>query len=130
MGYADLFPGFIEVGGYEELEHKFFSAYPNTTIAHLGKDDNYSYTDCGIPPANSYHMVRAADDGDLPWPGMFFGLLISSIWYWCSDQVRTLMTSTVLTIAVTFGGSQLRTLTAQYRCTTCPNFEIRYRTIP
>ncbi|RUS87835.1 hypothetical protein EGW08_004434 [Elysia chlorotica] len=79
--------GFIEVGGYQELEHKFFSAYPNTTIAHLNKDDNYSYTGCGIPPKNSYHLVRAADDGDLPWPGVFIGLTISSVWYWCSDQV-------------------------------------------
>ena len=24
---------------------------------------------------------------DLPWSGMIFGLAISSIWYWCSDQV-------------------------------------------
>ncbi|KAK3785327.1 hypothetical protein RRG08_045555 [Elysia crispata] len=79
--------GFIEVGGYQELEHKFFSAFPNTTRVHLGKDDNYSYTDCGKPPSNSYKLVRAADDGDLPWPGVFFGLAISSVWYWCSDQV-------------------------------------------
>ncbi|GFN97835.1 sodium/glucose cotransporter [Plakobranchus ocellatus] len=79
--------GFIEVGGYNELEHRFFSAYPNTTIAHLGKNDNYSYTDCGIPTDKSYHLVRPADDDDLPWPGVFIGLTISSVWYWCSDQV-------------------------------------------
>ncbi|GFR75000.1 sodium/glucose cotransporter [Elysia marginata] len=60
---------------------------PNTTTYHLGKNDSYRYTDCGIPPSNSYHLVRSADDGDLPWPGVFFGLAISSVWYWCSDQV-------------------------------------------
>ncbi|BFZ17588.1 hypothetical protein BsWGS_20627 [Bradybaena similaris] len=79
--------GFIEVGGYEQLRHRFFSAYPNTTLQHLGKDDNYSYTSCGIPPDNAYNLVRAADDGDLPWPGVFIGLTVSSVWYWCSDQV-------------------------------------------
>uniref|UniRef100_A0A2C9JXY2 Sodium/glucose cotransporter n=1 Tax=Biomphalaria glabrata TaxID=6526 RepID=A0A2C9JXY2_BIOGL len=79
--------GFVKVGGYEELRHRYFSAYPNTTLAHLGKDDNYSYTNCGIPPSNAYNFVRSADDGSLPWPGVFIGLTISSVWYWCSDQV-------------------------------------------
>ncbi|CAL1529910.1 unnamed protein product [Lymnaea stagnalis] len=79
--------GFIRVGGYEELKHRYFSSYPNTTLQHLGKDDNYSYTSCGIPASNSYNFVRSADDGGLPWPGVFIGLTISSVWYWCSDQV-------------------------------------------
>ena len=25
--------------------------------------------------------------GDLPWPGMIFGLTVISTWYWCTDQV-------------------------------------------
>ncbi len=29
----------------------------------------------------------AAGASDLPWSGITFGLAISSIWYWCSDQV-------------------------------------------
>ena len=35
------------------------------------------------------HLVRSPfpGDSDLPWTGMLFGLAISSIWYWCSDQV-------------------------------------------
>jgi hypothetical protein len=28
-----------------------------------------------------------AGASDLPWSGITFGLAISSIWYWCSDQV-------------------------------------------
>lgn len=32
------------------------------------------------------HMVHAADDKDYPWPGMFIGLPIASVWYWCIDQ--------------------------------------------
>ena len=33
------------------------------------------------------HLLRAHDDDGLPWPGVIFGLTISSVWYWCSDQV-------------------------------------------
>lgn len=33
------------------------------------------------------NFVRSYDDGSLPWPGIMFGLTISSVWYWCSDQV-------------------------------------------
>ncbi|XP_035829494.1 sodium/glucose cotransporter 5-like isoform X1 [Aplysia californica] len=87
VGYFILMiMGFNKVGGYEELQHRYMSAYPNTTLAHMN-DENYSYTDCGIPPSNSYNLIRPADDGDLPWPGVFIGLTISSVWYWCSDQV-------------------------------------------
>ncbi len=40
-------------------------------------------------PEDAMHMFRSAKPGqsDLPWTGMTFGLAISSIWYWCSDQV-------------------------------------------
>lgn len=78
--------GFIEVGGYEELRYRYFSSYPNTTLQNL-ENESYPYAHCGIPPAHAYNLVRPADDSDLPWPGVFFGLLVSSIWYWCSDQV-------------------------------------------
>ena len=76
--------GFLEVGGYEGATFKFMRAVPNTTVA---KDFNDS---CGIPPDNSLTFVRSHDDPDYPWPGVFFGLTISSVWYWCSDQVELL----------------------------------------
>ncbi|XP_021345702.1 sodium/glucose cotransporter 4-like [Mizuhopecten yessoensis] len=79
---------FIEVGGYEQLIKKYFDAWPNTTRLNYGNIyNNYSYAKCGIPPQNAMHLMRAADDGNLPWPGIIFGLTISSVWYWCSDQV-------------------------------------------
>ena len=31
--------------------------------------------------------AAGAGEADLPWTGMTFGLTISAIWYWCSDQV-------------------------------------------
>ncbi|KAK3858388.1 hypothetical protein Pcinc_035419 [Petrolisthes cinctipes] len=35
------------------------------------------------------HFFRSAKPGesDLPWPGMIFGITVSGIWYWCTDQV-------------------------------------------
>lgn len=77
---------FIEVGGYESMIQKYFEAYPDTTINNYG-NASYKYGKCGIPPRNAMHLMRAPDDGSLPWPGIMFGLTISSVWYWCSDQV-------------------------------------------
>lgn len=67
---------------------RFFEAYPNTTLLNYD-NASYPYWKCGIPPENSMNLVRAYDDGSLPWPGIMFGLTISSVWYWCSDQVST-----------------------------------------
>ena len=81
--------GFLKVGGYQSVRNKFLAAVPNTTRYYmLHPELNYTYTQCGVPPANSFHLFRSADDGNLPWTGITIGLTISSIWYWCSDQVR------------------------------------------
>nr|ARQ84971.1 sodium:glucose cotransporter 1-like protein [Tridacna squamosa] len=76
---------FVRVGGYEEVVKRYFEAWPKTTRDNYGTND--SYWECGIPPDNSMNLIRSYDDGSLPWPGIMFGLTISSIWYWCSDQV-------------------------------------------
>ena len=46
------------------------------------------------------HMFRPADapGNDLPWTGLFTGMLIGSLWYWCADQVFVLMETTIITI--------------------------------
>ncbi|XP_013421876.1 sodium/glucose cotransporter 4 isoform X2 [Lingula anatina] len=75
---------FVEVGGYNPLIEKFFAAVPNTTRDAAPND---TYAKCGIPPANSMNLIRSIDDGSLPWLGVMVGLTISSVWYWCSDQV-------------------------------------------
>lgn len=49
---------------------------------------------CYEPRADSFHLFRDAVTGDLPWPGLVFGLTIQSIWYWCTDQVRHEQTGT------------------------------------
>ncbi|XP_070571733.1 sodium/glucose cotransporter 4-like isoform X2 [Ptychodera flava] len=91
--YTDAAQTFIMVAGaivlmilafikvpYSDLQWMYFEAIPNTT-----KHANIS---CGgIPPDDAFHIFRDPINSDLPWPGMIFGISISSIWYWCTDQV-------------------------------------------
>ncbi|XP_030847741.1 sodium/glucose cotransporter 4 isoform X1 [Strongylocentrotus purpuratus] len=70
---------FIEVP-YNELYIAYFQAIPNTTL-------NNPNATCGYPREDAFHIFRDPLTADLPWPGMIFGITISSIWYWCTDQV-------------------------------------------
>uniref|UniRef100_A0A8C5ZTK0 Sodium/glucose cotransporter 1 n=1 Tax=Marmota marmota marmota TaxID=9994 RepID=A0A8C5ZTK0_MARMA len=74
---------FNEVGGYEAFMEKYMKAIPtlisdgNTTIKE----------ECYTPREDSFHIFRDPLKGDLPWPGLIFGLAILALWYWCTDQV-------------------------------------------
>ncbi|RPI03778.1 MAG: Na+/glucose cotransporter [Calditrichaeota bacterium] len=35
---------------------------------------------------DNIHLVRAANDTDFPWTGVFLGSAIIGFWYWCTDQ--------------------------------------------
>ncbi|KAK1884281.1 Sodium/glucose cotransporter 1 [Dissostichus eleginoides] len=74
MGFA-----FNEVGGYEQFQLRYMEAVPSVTV-------NISAS-CYEPRADSFHIFRNAITGDLPWPGLVFGLTIQATWYWCTDQV-------------------------------------------
>ncbi|XP_023222725.1 sodium/glucose cotransporter 1-like [Centruroides sculpturatus] len=74
---------FIRVGGYTELLEKFAMAQPNDSYIGYGIDNK----SCSLPPDNYKHLLRSASDPELPWTGITFGLTISAVWYWCSDQV-------------------------------------------
>lgn len=91
---SSIIVGFIEVGGYEAMIQKYFASFPDTTINNMG-NSSYKYAKCGIPPDNAMHLFRSAEDGSLPWPGIMFGLTISAVWYWCSDQVSYMLKRTV-----------------------------------
>ncbi|XP_042215563.1 sodium/glucose cotransporter 1-like isoform X1 [Homarus americanus] len=75
---------FHAVGGYENLVQDYFYAIPNRTRYSIDNSTN-----CGEPPSYAMNLFRSAKPGesDLPWPGMLFGVTISGIWYWCTDQV-------------------------------------------
>ncbi|PVD36995.1 hypothetical protein C0Q70_03988 [Pomacea canaliculata] len=81
MGYS-----FDEVGGYEVIKDKFPKAFPQTMLDNMN-NSNYSYKDCGVPPDNFFHLMHDPSEDDLPWTGVVFGLTVSGMWYWCSDQV-------------------------------------------
>lgn len=70
---------FNEVGGYSKFYESYFEAVPSVTT-------NVSAS-CYEPRADSFHIFRDAITGDLPWPGLVFGLTIQATWYWCTDQV-------------------------------------------
>ena len=79
------FLAFQEVGGYDNLVTKYMKAEPSVT-----KLDAHNKS-CGASPHYAMNLFRDPTPGasDLPWTGIIFGLSISSIWYWCSDQVRS-----------------------------------------
>ncbi|XP_029300331.1 sodium/glucose cotransporter 1 [Cottoperca gobio] len=74
MGFA-----LNKVGGYESFQLRYMEAVPSVTT-------NISAS-CYEPRADSFHIFRNAITGDLPWPGLVFGLTIQATWYWCTDQV-------------------------------------------
>ena len=68
--------GFIKVGGYENMKSKYSYAVPKTTL--------YSNSTCGLPPKDYMDLIRDVKS-DYPWTGMTLGVLINSVWYWCSE---------------------------------------------
>ena len=76
---------FSATGGYESLITKYFDATAQNRSYSIPNDTSSGL--CGGVPENSLHLIRSTGDGDFPWTGMFFGLAINSIWYWCADQV-------------------------------------------
>ncbi|XP_051009218.1 solute carrier family 5 member 4-like [Acomys russatus] len=78
MGFA-----FAEVGGYESFTEKYMNAIPSVV-----EGDNLTISPkCYTPQADSFHIFRDPITGDIPWPGLIFGMTILAIWYWCADQV-------------------------------------------
>ena len=78
----------------QTMSHYSFHAPTKTAIGVIIKCYNHTIMFTALPhvfegktPDNSWHLMHSATDGSLPWPGVIFGLTISSVWYWCSDQV-------------------------------------------
>ncbi|XP_069613734.1 sodium/glucose cotransporter 1 [Ranitomeya imitator] len=78
LGFA-----FNKVGGYESFVEKYMAAIPTEVY------DNGTLIDpkCYTPRADAFHLFRDPITGDMPWPGLIFGLSILALWYWCTDQV-------------------------------------------
>ncbi|CAL1288651.1 unnamed protein product [Larinioides sclopetarius] len=72
-----------KVGGYSQLIKDFGDIPINDSFVGYN-DQNES---CSAVPDNYMSLLRSPSDPELPITGMTFGLTISAIWYWCSDQV-------------------------------------------
>ena len=77
------FQAFNEIGGYQELESRYPEAKPTVT-----REGNWTAPmECFVPRADAFHVFRDPFTGDVPWPGVVFGLSTISLYYWCTDQV-------------------------------------------
>ncbi|XP_017346276.1 sodium/glucose cotransporter 2 isoform X1 [Ictalurus punctatus] len=81
MGFS-----FYEVGGYSALLDKYSSALPSISLSPDLQRLNIS-PHCYTPREDAFHLLRDPVNGDLPWPGVLFGIAIVGGWYWCTDQV-------------------------------------------
>ncbi|XP_004075508.1 sodium/glucose cotransporter 2 [Oryzias latipes] len=77
---------FAEIGGYSALLAKYGSAVPHNYTSLDPQRYNIS-SQCYTPRQDAFTLLRNPTTGDLPWPGVLFGISVSGIWYWCSDQV-------------------------------------------
>ncbi|XP_038618446.1 sodium/glucose cotransporter 1-like isoform X1 [Tachyglossus aculeatus] len=78
MGFA-----FAKVGGYQGMVEKYMKAIPSI----ITYENSTIEASCYSPRQDAFHIFRDPFTGDLPWPGLTFGLSILALWYWCTDQV-------------------------------------------
>ncbi|EQB77482.1 solute carrier family 5 (sodium/glucose cotransporter), member 9-like isoform 2 [Camelus ferus] len=93
-----MFLGFQEVGWYPGLEQRYRQAIPNVTVPN---------TTCHLPRPDAFHMLRDPVNGDLPWPGLIFGLTVLATWCWCTDQVIVQRSLSAKNLSHAKGGSVL-----------------------
>ncbi|CAL8360618.1 unnamed protein product [Merluccius merluccius] len=77
---------FSKVGGYAALMARYSTALPNATESQDPQRYNIS-AQCYTPRPDAFNLLRDPVEGDLPWPGVLFGIAIVGGWYWCTDQV-------------------------------------------
>ncbi|XP_071073561.1 sodium/glucose cotransporter 4 isoform X3 [Dasypus novemcinctus] len=93
-----MFLGFQEVGWYPGLELRYRQAIPNATVPN---------TTCHLPRPDAFHMLRDPVSGDIPWPGLIFGLSVLATWCWCTDQVIVQRSLSARSLSHAKGGSVL-----------------------
>ncbi|NWV20058.1 SC5A9 protein, partial [Origma solitaria] len=91
-----LFIGFEKVGWYEGLQEKYSTAIPSITVPN---------TTCHLPRDDAFHVFRDPITGDIPWPGLIFGLSVMAIWFWCTDQVMVQSSLSAKNLSHAKGGS-------------------------
>ncbi|XP_062854490.1 sodium/glucose cotransporter 4 isoform X1 [Trichomycterus rosablanca] len=93
-----MFIAFEKVGWYEGLLEQYGKAIPNVTVPN---------TTCHLPRPDAFHIFRDPVSGDLPWPGLLFGLTVLATWVWCTDQVIVQRSLSAKNLSHAKGGSVL-----------------------
>ncbi|NWR28461.1 SC5A9 protein, partial [Tachuris rubrigastra] len=93
-----MFIGFEKVGWYEGLQEKYSTAIPKITVPN---------TTCHLPRADAFNLFRDPITGDIPWPGLMFGLSVLALWCWCTDQVIVQRSLSAKNLSHAKGGSVL-----------------------
>uniref|UniRef100_A0A8C1RM97 Solute carrier family 5 member 9 n=1 Tax=Cyprinus carpio TaxID=7962 RepID=A0A8C1RM97_CYPCA len=89
---------FDKVGWYEGLLVQYERAVPAITVPN---------TTCHLPRSDAFHIFRDPVTGDLPWPGLIFGLTVLATWVWCTDQVIVQRSLSAKNLSHAKGGSVL-----------------------
>ncbi|XP_032659865.1 sodium/glucose cotransporter 4 isoform X1 [Chelonoidis abingdonii] len=92
------FIGFEKVGWFEGLKEKYNTMIPSVIVPN---------TTCHFPRADAFHMLRNPVTGDIPWPGLIFGLSVLATWCWCTDQVIVQRSLSAKNLSHAKGGSVL-----------------------
>uniref|UniRef100_A0A7N8WJU0 Solute carrier family 5 member 9 n=1 Tax=Mastacembelus armatus TaxID=205130 RepID=A0A7N8WJU0_9TELE len=95
---ALMFIAFSKVGWYEGLVNHYMSAIPSVTVTNAT---------CHLPRNDAFRMFRDPMSGDLPWPGLVFGLTVLATWVWCTDQVIVQRSLSAKSLSHAKGGSVL-----------------------
>ncbi|NXJ62121.1 SC5A9 protein, partial [Rostratula benghalensis] len=93
-----MFIGFEKVGWYQGLQEKYSTAIPKIIVPN---------TTCHLPRADAFHLFRDPVTGDIPWPGLIFGLSVLAFWCWCTDQVIVQRSLSAKNLSHAKGGSVL-----------------------
>ncbi|XP_056131606.1 sodium/glucose cotransporter 4 [Lampris incognitus] len=93
-----MFLAFSEVGWYDGLLASYPLAVPSVTVAN---------TTCHLPRSDAFRLLRDPITGDLPWPGLVFGLTVLATWVWCTDQVIVQRSLSARSLSHAKGGSVL-----------------------
>ncbi len=84
--FTEFLEALNKTGGYFAMIESYFNA---TASVRPPVDPNNATSDlCGEPLPYAMKLLRSPALGvsDLPWTGAVFGLFVSHVWYWCTDQ--------------------------------------------
>ncbi|XP_060581833.1 sodium/glucose cotransporter 4-like [Ruditapes philippinarum] len=95
---------FMKIGSWHTMEVKYMKAATNYTLS------NQSFYSCGMPRDDAFHIFRDPVKGDIPWPGVLFGLTILALFVWCQDQLMVQRCLSAKNLAHAKGGTLFASL--------------------